>query len=133
MKMNGNETEECCHDHQHHQTEQRSDNIESHRHNDALVCSGNRNIIGDLEVVKKKLRDEMGMFAEWVEKRDGIIGHIKASIEVSGPAFVLSTTGGEVSSREVSSTTIHVSIVVIVFQMDKQKTEDQIEALLDKL
>jgi hypothetical protein len=109
------------------------DGITSDFHNNALVCSANRHITGDLEEIKKKLASEAGLLDKWVEEQGGITGHIKAIVSVNGPVCRISTTGGEVDIKELPIKNVHVSLVAIVFEVDKTVLEHRIISLLDSL
>ena len=109
------------------------DGITSRLHDGALVCSANRHISGDLETVRKSLEKELGMLDKWVEKQDGITGHIKAIISVNGPAYRISATGGEVESKTIPLKNIHVSIASIVFKIDQKTLDQRIESLFEGL
>lgn len=107
------------------------DDVTSHIHDGALVCSGNRNITGDLTKVKKYLTGEVGMLAEWVEENNGIVGHIKGLVDVRGSVYMVSTTGGEVTSKEIPVSDITIYLVAIVFNIDIKKMESRMTSLLD--
>lgn len=130
MKTNEH-TNESCHSHNH--SEQNHNQIELHKHENALVCSGERDLSGNLEAVKEKMTSEIGILADWVEEQGGITGHIKALVDVIGPGFMLSTTGGEVESKKMSRSNIHVTIVAIVFKVDEKEIKCQIASLIDGL
>lgn len=109
------------------------DGITSDFHNNALVCSANRHISGDFEQLKKKLAEEAGLLDKWVEEQGGITGHIKAIVSVNGPVCRISATGGEVDIKELQIINVHVSLVAIVFEVDKTVLEHRIISLLDSL
>lgn len=107
------------------------DGVTSHIHNGALVCSGNRNFTGDLTKVKEYLEREVGMYAEWVEENNGIVGHIKGLVEFRGPVYTVSTTGGEATCKEMPVSDITIDLVAIVFNIDMERMESRMASLLD--
>lgn len=134
-----------CYSHSHNHIDNDNDNDNPHQHNvehthrgvtskihdGALVCSGDRNIFGDLTAVKKKLTREVGKLAEWVEENKGIIGHIKGLVDVRGSVYMVSTTGGETASKEMPISNITIYLVAIVFNIDMKKVECRMASLLD--
>ncbi|WP_286946047.1 hypothetical protein [Acetobacterium sp. UBA5834] len=121
----------CNHDHHHGSHDHQG--IKTHLHEDALVCSGEREISGELETVKKQLVSEIELLAAWIEKNGGIIGHIKALVEAASPVTVISTTGEEVAAREIAGSVIHVSVVAIVFNINPSNLECRMATLLGDL
>jgi hypothetical protein len=109
------------------------DGITSNIHNGALVCSANKHLTGDLERIKNRLALEAGLLDKWVEEQGGITGHIKAIVSVNDPVCRISATAGEVDVKELPIKNVHVSLVAIVFEIDKIALEQQINSLLDSL
>jgi hypothetical protein len=107
------------------------DGITTTFHNNALVCSANRHITGDLEKIKKRLALEAGLLDKWVEEEGGITGHIKAIVSVNGPVCRISATAGEVDVKELPVNNLHVSLVAIVFEIDEAALKQQVETLLE--
>lgn len=129
MTTKHNHAESCNHHHHsgHHH------GIETHRHDDALVCSGKRDIIGDLETIKKNLVSEVKILANWIQETGGIIGHVKALVECDSLAIMISTTGEDVTVKEMAGSSIHANVVAIVFNTDAQSLECRIASLFDTL
>nr|WP_320025303.1 hypothetical protein [uncultured Acetobacterium sp.] len=125
-----NHAESCTHNHDagHHHH-----GIESHLHDDVLVCSGKRDIIGDLETIKQNLVGEIEILAKWIQEIGGIIGHVKALVERDSPITMISTTGEDVTVKEMAGSSIHASVVTIVFNTDAQSLECRIASLFDTL
>lgn len=122
---------ESCHGHDH--TPHSHHGITLHKHDGALVCSGEKDVIGELEAIKKKITNALKMLSAWVEEQGGIPGHIKAVIEESGPGYMLSTTGGEVENKEISRSNVHISLVAIVFNVEEEKLECRVASLVDTI
>lgn len=140
MKIIKQIDESCEHHHHseapHEHSENNSfppDGITSNIHDGALVCSGNKKLTGDLELVRQILTDEIELLDKWVDEQEGITGHIKAIISVNGPAYRISSTGGDVESKKLQLKNIHVSVVAIVFQIDQEIMEHRIESLFAEL
>jgi len=102
-------------------------------HDDALVCSGKRDIIGDLETIKQNLADEIEILARWIQEMSGIIGHVKALVECDAPVTMISTTGVDITVKEMVGSTVQISIVAIVFNTNAQSLECRIAGLFDAL
>jgi hypothetical protein len=109
------------------------DGITSDFHNNALVCSANRHLTGDLEQIKNRLALEAGLLDKWVEEQGGITGHIKAIVSVNDPVCRISATAGEVDVKELPIKNVHVSLVAIVFEIEQGKMEQRVESLLEGL
>lgn len=127
-----NDHAESC-NHHHHSGHHHHHGIESHLHDDVLVCSGKRDIIGDLETIKQNLVGEIKILANWIQEMGGIIGHVKALVERDSPVTMISTTGEDVTIKEMAGSTIHVSVVAIVFNTNVQSLECRIVSLFDAL
>lgn len=122
--------ESCNH---HHHAGHHHHGIESHLHEEALVCSGKRNIIGDLETIKQNLVGEIEILARWIEKMSGIVGHVKALVECDAPVTMISTTGVDITVKEMVGSTVQISIVAIVFNTNAQSLECRFAGLFDAL
>lgn len=130
------EHEHCNHEHHEHEHCDHGHNhegIESHFHEEAVVCSGNREISGVLESIKEKLVIEIKSLAEWVEAQDGIIGHIKGYVEGGGMGYMLSTTGGEVQIKETQDSKVQVNIATIVFNVGIEELECRVASVFETL
>lgn len=124
------------HEDSHRGTEQGTyppDGVTTEFHNNALVCSANRHVTGDLEEIKKRLAFETGALDRWVEEEGGITGHIKTIVSANGPVCRISATAGEVDIKELPIKNFHVSLVAIVFEIDKADLERRINSVLDGL
>lgn len=124
-------TDKSCHSHNH--SDCNYTGIELHRHEDALVCSGERDIIGDLEAVKEKMILELRSLAQWIDEQGGITGHIKSIVHLQSEGYMLSTTDGEVNTKEISQNRVHISIVAIVFKVDEKQLKCRIASLINGL
>ena len=122
--------ESCNH---HHHAGHHHHGIESHMHDDALVCSGKRDIIGDLETIKQNLVGEIEILTRWIEEMSGIIGHVKALAECDAPVTMISTTGVDITVKEMVGSTVQISIVAIVFNTNAQSLECRFAGLFDAL
>ncbi|WKY43320.1 hypothetical protein Q5O14_11715 [Eubacteriaceae bacterium ES2] len=129
MEIKHKHDESCKHDH----SLQHDNGITSYNHDKALVCSGERNMVGDPEEVKKKLADQINLLVNWIEQEDGIIGHIKAIVKYNECSMMLSTTGDNLTIKEMIDPKVQVSLVAIVFNMNVNSLEKQLDLLFDKL
>lgn len=109
------------------------DGITTAFHNNALVCSANKHLTGDLERIKNRIESEALLLDKWVEDQGGITGHIKAILSVNGPVYRISATAGEVDVKELPIKNVHVSLVAIVFDIEQKKMEQRVESLLAQL
>ena len=127
--------ESCGHPHhEHHNNEiYPPDGITARQEDGALVCSVSKHITGDIEQVKQNLEKELGLLDAWVEEQEGITGHIKAIISVNGPVYSISATAGEVETSNLGLKNLHISIAVIVFQVDQKSIEKRIEEFVGRL
>jgi len=112
----------------------RTDQILSIRqHNDFIAGSFSINssaAAADLnEFMKKKLKK----LAEWVLDNQGIIGHIKASIEYPGSVKMYSITEDEVFIKERLDNCNTVSVAVIAAFVDKEEIRRQLETCLEEV
>jgi hypothetical protein len=109
------------------------DGITTTFHDNALVCSANRHVTGELEEIKKRLAFETGALDRWVEEEGGITGHIKAIVSANSPVCRISATAGEVDVKEFPIKNYHVSLVAIVFEIERTVLEERVEALIEGL
>lgn len=127
------EMKDLCNDfnHNHEHNQQNHFGMKMHNHEGALVCSVEKEVVGELESVKDIIANELYMFAEWVEEEDGVVGHIKAFIEKSGSGYLLSTTGGIVDSKATRRSSIYISIVAIIFNLNEKKLKCRMASIVN--
>lgn len=98
-------------------------------------------IIGSFSVVSHAAADDLNGYmhkklktlADWVITKQGIIGHIKASVEQPGLVTMYSITDSEVSRKEGADNSIQVSITMIVFFVNKEEVQKQLEICLEEI
>lgn len=129
METTHKHDESCKHDH----SLQHDNGITSYNHDEALVCSGERNMVGDPEEVKKKLADQINLLVDWIEQEGGIIGHIKAIVNYNASSMMLSTTGDDLTVKEMTDPKVQVRLVAIVFNIDAHSLEKQLDLFFDRL
>ncbi|NLD36060.1 MAG: hypothetical protein GX654_04245 [Desulfatiglans sp.] len=109
------------------------DGISTDFHDKALVCSANRHVTGEIEEIKERLAFETGALDRWVEEEGGITGHIKAIVSANSPVCRISATAGEVDIKELPIKNFHVSLVAIVFEIEKTDLEKRVKSLMEGL
>ncbi|PKL38208.1 MAG: hypothetical protein CVV44_13665 [Spirochaetae bacterium HGW-Spirochaetae-1] len=80
---------------------------------DAAVFSSEKRIKGDFNIIESEVVSFIYRAAEWIGQNDGIIGHIKVSIQSGDRLSFLSLTEGDVSTESIGGS-FDDSVVIIV-------------------
>lgn len=96
--------------------------VECHLHDEARVISGRLTVTGNYETVKAALTAKLGHIARAVHEMGGIVGHIKASCEVTA-VDMFSVTDTEVSVKKAPEQTMKINLAAIIFLMSPEDAE----------
>jgi hypothetical protein len=83
----------------------------------------------------KAVENALNGLAAWVDAHNGVIGHIKASVNENGRSSTISNTGDGAAAREFTGDLTTVSMASIVFAVPEsdycEKFEETVKALKD--
>lgn len=125
--------EHAVHEHAAKEAVSSSVHLEVHLHEGAVVASGDiRMLVRGDEAIGGILGGDMKALARWVEMSDGIIGHIKASLETTR-TDVFSITDCELSENSADAGMVQVKIAAIVYGVGPDEMLTRLEGLLKHL
>ena len=104
--------------------------VESHLHDEARVISGHLTIVAGYETVRVALSSALGHLAKMVQEHGGIVGHIKASCEVT-QVEMFSVTDVDVSVKSSSVQEIKINLAAIVFLIGLEEAENMVSKVLE--
>lgn len=129
------------HNHEHHhdhdgvcgcgQVHDKTDavHVETHLHDEARVISGRLKLVGDYDAVRKTLAAQLEATAANVQAQGSIVGHIKASCEVS-LVEMFSVTDTEVSIKKAPDQEINIIVAAILFLLEPEEAEALVKQAL---
>lgn len=97
--------------------------IEITEHQDALIGNVVLSVAGDLDAAQKEAAAMLEKAAAEITAEGGIVGHIKAYVKQE-TGVMLSTTGGEVSSRAVTPAACTAECVNIIFGLKPDRLQE---------
>lgn len=121
----GEKYDNCGHNHSHHY--EQDDNVKISIHDGAVVSSETFVIHGNFTQISNRTSQEMDKLSKLVVKQGGVVGHIKAFVEITNYTM-LSMTNDQVQSKQGESDT-KVSINTIVFNI----LPDELKTMITKL
>lgn len=104
--------------------------VERHMHDEACVISGSLLLFTEYDKLRTALMEQLEMLAGDVQKRGGIVGHIKASCEASA-VEMFSITDTDVSVKKAPGQRIKLNLAAIVFAIEPEKAEVLVKAALN--
>ena len=119
-----------CHDHEH---EHHHGGVEVHEHEGAVAASFRKEIPGNGEAAKEKLREAMKELAKDLKEKGAFIGHIKACVRESDEAVMLSITKDILDEKTENSPMTEVTFAAIVFNIEAEELEELAEEVFDSL
>ena len=121
------------HDHEHHHKEihvvkgREKFSMESHSHDGASVVSGECTLSAENpEIVRTMLAEQMQRLGDWVNEKEGYIGHIKAGFSTEHTES-FSITERKVQCHSPENTLIHIHLAAIVFMMPLDELKEQVK------
>ena len=115
-----------CSCHEHHHEEEKLPGVvytQVKLHDDAKVVSGSLLLTGDYSAIREGLAEGLKEFADAVTAKGGIIGHIKASAEVS-ETEMFSVTEENVMIKTAPEKRVAIILAAIVFFISEQEAEE---------
>jgi len=132
---------DCGHDHDHHHDESCGCGHDHHElgqictqvrlHDDAKVVSGHLELMGSYSEIRERLRTGMEEFAAKVAEQGGVVGHIKASAQIS-QVEMFSVTDVEVMIKSGTEDHVTITLAAIVFFISEQEAEHLAQEALAK-
>ena len=129
----------CGHDHEHHHHDAPQEEkvpgvvyTNVRLQDDAKVISGSVLITGEYEGIKDKLKAGLEEFAAAVGEKGGVVGHIKASVEVM-TVDMFSVTETEAMVKRAPEQNMKVILAAIVFFIEPEEAENLAKAALQKI
>ena len=134
MNLRENTRDEHHHDHhsetvkeRHMVNGQEKFSLESHSHDGASIVSGECILsVEDPETVRTMLAEQMQRLGDWVNEKEGYIGHIKAGFSTECTES-FSITDRKVRCHSPESTRIHINLAAIVFMISPDELKRQVE------
>jgi hypothetical protein len=105
---------------------------EYHIHDDARVVSGRLTVTGLYDKVKPAVSAALERVANTVQEHDGIVGHIKASCQVT-TLDMFSVTDTEATVKTAPEQEIKINLAAIVFFVDPEEAEDLVRLALEMI
>ena len=133
MNLRENTRDEHHHDHhsetvkeRHMVNGQEKFSLESHSHDGASIVSGECILsVEDPETVRTMLAEQMQRLGDWVNEKEGYIGHIKAGFSTECTES-FSITDRKVRCHSPESTRIHINLAAIVFMISPDELKKQV-------
>lgn len=101
--------------------------MESHSHDGASVVSGECSLpVRDAETVQKILEEKMQQLGDWVNEKEGYIGHIKAGFSTEHTDS-FSITDQKVQYHRSEITLVHINLAAIVFMIPLEELKEQVK------
>lgn len=134
MNLRENTRDEHHHDHhsetvkeRHMVNGQEKFSLESHSHDGASIVSGECILsVEDPETVRTMLAEQMQRLGDWVNEKEGYIGHIKAGFSTECTES-FSITDRKVRCHSPESTRIHINLEAIVFMISPDELKKQVK------
>ena len=134
MNLRENTRDEHHHDHhsetvkeRHMVNSQEKFSLESHSHDGASIVSGECILsVEDPETVRTMLAEQMQRLGDWVNEKEGYIGHIKAGFSTECTES-FSITDRKVRCHSPESTRIHINLAAIVFMISPDELKKQVK------
>ena len=127
---------DCGHDHSHdgHSThdhvDTRAESITVTTHDSAIVGTVSKTISASLEQARGDVDELISALVQWLNKKEAIVGHIKAFVQAEGDSYNFSYTSGSVQENHNVSTGVQVSIAAIVFMVTVDELRETLEELV---
>ena len=142
----------CGHEHEHHHHGEDCGCDHEHEHNhhheeetlpgviytnvrlqdDAKVVSGRLLISGSYDDIKDKLKEGLEEFAAAVNEKGGVVGHIKASVEVT-TVDMFSVTETAAMVKRAPEQNMRIILAAIVFFIEPEEAETLAKSVLEKI
>ena len=99
---------------------------------DAKVVSGRLLISGSYDDIKDKLKEGLEEFAAAVNEKGGVVGHIKASVEVT-TVDMFSVTETAAMVKRAPEQNMRIILAAIVFFIEPEEAEALAKSVLEKI
>ena len=134
--MSHHHHEHCCcghdHHHEHHHESERPKHgftLDVHIHEGAVAAAGECTVAASCpECACKRIESGLQALANWVNGKNGIIGHIKASVQKT-ETRMYSITDKELAAVD-GQTALHIKIAAIVYLVEPDELKNEMAALL---
>ena len=128
----------CGHDHDHHLGHHEEETLPGviytnvRLQDDAKVVSGRLLISGNYDNIKDKLKEGLEEFAAAVNEKGGVVGHIKASVEVT-TVDMFSVTESAAMIKRAPEQDMRIILAAIVFFVESEEAEALAKRALEKI
>ena len=106
--------------------------IEQHIHDEAIVISGTLTVIAAVNSINEIIASELETSSSVFTQKEGIIGHIKASVSTTKTGMI-SITEDKAMIKEGQDTRVQISLVAIVFIIDPEEGEEIVRKTLSRI
>lgn len=132
-----NNHNDCCGHHhgkecEHHKHEdENSLLVKVFMHEHATIASACFVSNDEIDILQEDIARILEDIASWVTENNGIIGHLKSSLQTEGETIMLSLTDEKVESKRVKSKKCKISMACIVFGIDERDMEKKLSEDLE--
>jgi hypothetical protein len=81
----------------------------------------------------KAVEAALNELAAWIDARNGVVGHIKASVSENGRSSTISNTGDGVATKEFAPDITTVSMASIIFAVPEDEYCAKFEEVVESL
>jgi len=106
--------------------------VERQIHDDAIVISGSLTVRFEAQDIRKLISEELEAAAREINGRDGVVGHIKASVAITSTSMI-STTGENAMIKDSPMRRAKITLAAIVFLIDPADAESIVKTALTKI
>ncbi|NTW71676.1 MAG: hypothetical protein HGA49_05480 [Eubacteriaceae bacterium] len=122
----------CGHHHKHHEGKEPGNlSMKVYKHDQATVASACFVSREEVHSLQKKISEILKDMAGWVSENNGIIGHLKSSLQTQGETIILSLTEDSVNANKSGSKEVTINLACIVFGIDEKDMEKKLADVLD--
>ena len=125
--------DEHDHDHGHSYEVEGYSILETHSHEGATICSFEKDVKKDLEVIKVAMEESIKELVDWLDSTGALIGHVKGYIKEAGPITTFSTTGSTLNIEEHDAVGATVGFASIVFGPEEEELKDKVVEVFERL
>lgn len=110
-----------------------SSDVQVHRHDGAVAGSFSVDLTAPDEKIETCLMSEMLKLKDWVNHKNGIVGHIKAGVKTVGQFVMYSVTDEAFVKKERPVGNKHLEFAAIVYFVEEDDMKDALAGCLKSI